>query len=69
MDQPSEPNETEVDAIIAEFNGDVRAAIRALLYDIAVLAADFTASVSRGFVRGRPPTSKASGERRRAGAD
>ena len=69
MDQPSEPTEAEVDAIIAEFNGDVRAVIRALLHDIAVLAADFAASVSRGYVRGRSPFVARTAEQRRSGGD
>lgn len=67
MDQPSEPTEAEVDAVIAEFDGDLRAAIRALLHDIAVLAADFTASVSRGYVCGRSPATNS--EHRRSGTD
>jgi hypothetical protein len=46
-------NDEEIDAIIAEFDGDPRAAIRALLHDLATLAADSEAAVSRGFVRGR----------------
>ncbi|WP_296708489.1 hypothetical protein [Rhodoblastus sp.] len=43
----------EIDAVIAEFEGDPRAAIRALLHDLATLAVDSKAAVSRGFVRGR----------------
>ena len=69
MDQPPDPTEAEVDAIIAECGGDVRAAIRALLHDIAVLAADFAASVSRGYVRGRPPSTARMAERKRNGSD
>ena len=49
------PNETDVDEVIAEFGGDPRAAVRALLSDLAVLAGDFEASVSHGFVRGAVP--------------
>lgn len=44
-----------VDAVLAEFDGDPRAAIKALLHDIAVLAGDFETSVSKGFVRGDVP--------------
>ena len=54
MDQPNEPvseSDAVVDAIITEFGGDARAAIRALLHDIDVLARDFDTSVSRGYVR------------------
>lgn len=43
----------EIDAIIAEFEGDPRAAIRVLLHDSTTLAVDSKAAVSRGFVRGR----------------
>lgn len=39
--------------MIAEFDGDLRAVIGALLHDLAVLAADFSQSVSRGYVRGQ----------------
>ena len=53
MAEPSEPTEAEIDAVVEEFGGDLREAIRALLHDIAVLAADLTRTVSRGYVRGR----------------
>ncbi|MDB5592358.1 hypothetical protein [Enterovirga sp.] len=49
------PSEADVDAVLREFGGDAREAIRALLHDIAVLAGDFEASVSHGFVRGALP--------------
>lgn len=49
------PDRGRVDAVIYEFKGDAREAIRALLHDIAVLAGDFEASVSHGFVRGAVP--------------
>ena len=42
----------EIDAIIAEFGGDPRAAIRALLHDLTELALDSEAAVSRGYVLG-----------------
>jgi hypothetical protein len=42
----------EIDALVAEFGGDHRAAIRALLHDLTELALDSEASVSKGFVRG-----------------
>lgn len=41
-----------MDAVLAEFEGDARAAIRALLDDIDTLARDHVATVSLGFVRG-----------------
>ena len=53
MAKAAEPTEAEVDAVIEEFGGDLRAAIRALLHDVAVLASDFAGAVSHGFVRGR----------------
>ncbi len=43
----------EVDALVAEFGGDHRAAIRALLHDLTELALDTEAAVSKGYVRGR----------------
>ncbi len=53
MAEPAEPTDAEVDAVIEEFEGDLREAIRALLHDVAVLAADYSSAVSRGYVRGR----------------
>ncbi len=38
--------------MLAEFDGDPRAAIWALLSDLASLAGDYDRTVSRGFVRG-----------------
>lgn len=48
-----EPNEAEIDAVLAEFDGDARAAISALLHDLAVLAQDAEEKTSRGFTRGK----------------
>lgn len=45
--------QAEIDALLAEHRGDARAAIAALLHDIAVLASDAESRTSRGFVRGR----------------
>lgn len=45
-------SEADVDAVLAEFGGDARSAIRALLADIDALARDHVATVSFGFVRG-----------------
>ena len=53
MSEPVEPTEAEIDAIIEEFGGDLRSAIRGLLHDITVLTRDRALTVSRGFVRGR----------------
>ena len=47
-----DPSDEEIDAIIAEFGGDPRVAIRALLHDLTELALDSEAAVSRGYVRG-----------------
>ena len=55
QDDPSFPSEAEVDAVLAEFGGDARATIRALLHDVAILADDYEATVSYGFVRGAIP--------------
>ncbi len=49
----------EVDAVVREFGGDLRAAIRALLHDLSALAADFAETVSWGYVRGEVPLTTA----------
>lgn len=53
--EPSYPADSDVDAVLYEFKGDAREAIRALLSDLALLAADYEADVSRGFVRSTLP--------------
>ena|SRR6478752_8031205 len=45
----------EIDAVLCEAKGDAREAIRMLLHDLAVLAADAERLVSKGFVRNRAP--------------
>jgi hypothetical protein len=50
------PTERDIDAILDEFRGDAREAIRALLTDIATLAADYETDVSFGYVRGAVPS-------------
>ena len=45
--------QAEVDALLAEFDGDPRAVIVALLHDLDILARDSASNVSRGYVRGR----------------
>lgn len=50
---PFEPTEDEVRAVIEEADGDAVKAVRALLRDLAVMAADADAAASRGFLRGR----------------
>ena len=47
------PGEDDVEAVLYEFKGDAREAIRALLHDLAVLAEDYAASTSAGYVRGQ----------------
>ena len=42
----------DIDHVLAEFDGDARAAIGALLHDLGALAADAQAVVSKGYVRG-----------------
>ena len=49
------PAEADIDAVLYEFKGDAREAIRALLHDLAILAADYESSVSHGYVRGDIP--------------
>lgn len=48
---PATDLEAAVDFVLKEFGGDYRAAIRALLDDLDVLARDYSSSVSRGFIR------------------
>jgi hypothetical protein len=48
----ADTTDEEIDAIVAEFGGDHRAAIRALLHDLTTVIMDSKAAVSRGYVRG-----------------
>jgi hypothetical protein len=48
----ADPTDEEIDALVAEFGGNAREAIRALLHDLTELAIDSEAAVSRGYVRG-----------------
>lgn len=47
--------EAEVDALLAEFDGNARAALKVLLHDLEVLARDYSADISRGYVRREKP--------------
>lgn len=49
----SNPVEGQVDAVIAEFGGDARAAVRALLHNREELLRDADRAASLGFLRGR----------------
>jgi hypothetical protein len=49
--QTAFPSDEDIDDMLAEFAGDHRQAIRALLTDLAALANDYGSTVSRGFVR------------------
>ncbi len=51
-EQVADATDEEIDAVVAEFGGDVRQAIRALLHDLTQIALDSEAAVSRGYVRG-----------------
>ncbi len=55
QDQEQQDQDAAVDEVLLEFDGDARAAIAALLHDLAVLASDTAGSVSLGYVRGRVP--------------
>ncbi len=44
--------DAEIDAVIAEYGGDPREAIRALLHDLTRIALDSESAVSHGYVRG-----------------
>lgn len=43
----------EIAAVVAEAGGDALEAIRMLLRDLAIMAADADAATSRGFLQGR----------------
>jgi hypothetical protein len=47
------PVEGQVDAVIAEFGGDARAAVRALLHNRDELLRDADRAASLGYLRGR----------------
>ncbi|RYG92454.1 MAG: hypothetical protein EON58_18690 [Alphaproteobacteria bacterium] len=70
MDPSEDRNPTitddDVDAVLAEFAGDPREAIRALLHDLGALARDADRLVSHGYVRGRQPWRSANSNQRRA---
>lgn len=51
--QANAARETEIDEVLAEFGGNARAAIGALLLDLETLARDRVASASFGYTRGR----------------
>ena len=44
--------EAEINCLLAEFQGNPRAAIRALLHDLDMIVADYEASISKGYLRG-----------------
>ncbi len=47
------PMEGKIDAVLAEFGGDARAAIGALLYNREELLRDADRAISLGFLRGK----------------
>lgn len=49
----SNPVETQIDTVLTEFNGDARAAIRALLHNREELLKDADRAASLGFLRGK----------------
>lgn len=49
--KPVHDIETEVDELLADFDGDARAAIRAILTDFRTIVADYEATISSGYVR------------------
>lgn len=56
--RPPEPDhfavsDEDIDTVLEEAGGDSREAIRMVLRDLAVMAADADAATSRGFLRGR----------------
>ena len=61
------PNAADINAVLQESGGDHRAAIAALLHDVAALASDYGLSVSRGYVRRETHLNAATAMRRRPG--
>ena len=59
-DSDAYPSDADVEAVLAEFDGDALAAVRALLQDLDLLARDYEQNVSRGYVRGTLPWQKRS---------
>ena len=58
---PWEPTEAEIDAALAEFGGDARATIRALLHDLNELAADHAGDIALGHVLAGSPWARRTG--------
>jgi hypothetical protein len=54
--QAEAARQAEVEAVLAEFDGDARRAIAALLWDIEALARDREHATSYGFTRGKIST-------------
>ena len=44
--------DAEADRLLAEFEHNPRAAIKALLHDFDMIVADYEASISKGYLRG-----------------
>ena len=51
--QAEAARQAEVEAVLAEFDGDARKAIAALLWDLEALARDRENATSYGFTRGK----------------
>ena len=54
VDRPPTGRAAEIDRLIAEFGGDARAALAAVLHDFDMIVADYEAAISGGFVRRAP---------------
>ena len=67
-EEQAEPrlDDDDIDAVIREFEGDARAAIRALLHDLDTLARGYGTGVSRGYVRREVRVSRAPVQRDRS---
>lgn len=60
-DEETYPSDADVAAVLAEFDGDALAAVRALLHDLDLLARDYEQNVSRGYIRGTLPWQRRTG--------
>lgn len=50
-DRPTVISDGDVETIVAAFNGNARAALRAVMHDLSVLVRHHNATSSRGFAR------------------
>ena len=49
--KPADDIEVELDELVAEFDGDLRAALRAFLSDFRTIVRDYESTISSGYAR------------------